>query len=173
MCKSFFCVWLCGYIAFSGVGGEVRIDPTYVRYVAYTGGSGNSPAFGAAISQGGVSGVFLGVWANWQSDPIAPGAAIPASGYIKIGGVTGGAFSAGALTGISATCAGADLQCWIEIRSAETATINVPRVGKFTSVEAWFYLENTSGTAGQVISCPTTGTVAQVWPGVWIETAPG
>lgn len=160
-------------IAFSGIGGEVIIDPTYVRYVAYTGGSGNSPAFGAAISQGGVSGVFLGVWSNWQSEPIDPGAAIPASGFIKIGGVTGGSFSAGALTGIAAECSGADLQCWIEVRAAETATINVPRVGKFKSVEAWFYLENTTGVAGQVISCPTTGTVAQVWPGVWIETAPG
>ena len=160
-------------VAFSGIGGEVTIDPTYVRYVAYTGGSGNSPAFGAAISQGGVSGVFLGVWANWQSEPIVPGAAIPASGFIKIGGVTGGAFAAGALTGITATCSGADLQCWQEVRSAETATINVPRVGKFSSVEAWFYLDSTTGVAGQVIPCPTTGTVAQVWPGVWIETSPG
>ena len=160
-------------VAYSGVGGEVIVDPTYVRYVSYTSGSGNSPAFGAAISQGGVSGVFLGVWANWQSEPIVPGAAIPSSGYIKIGGVTGGAFSAGALTGIAATCSGADLQAWIEVRSAETATINVPRVGEFSSVATWFYLDDTTGVAGQVIPCPTTGTVAQVWPGVWIETSPG
>lgn len=160
-------------VAFSGIGGEVIIDPTYVRYVAYTGGSGNSPAFGAAISQGGVSGVFLGVWANWQSEPIVPGAAIPASGFIKIGGVTGGAFSAGALTGIAATCSGADLQGWIEVRSAETATINVPRVGKFTSVEAWFEIGVTNGLAGQIISCPATGSFAGVFPACQVETSPG
>jgi hypothetical protein len=160
-------------IAFSGIGGEVVIDPTYVRHVAFTGGSGNSPAFGAAISQGGVSGVFLGVWADWQSEPIVPGAAIPATGFIKIGGVAGGAFSAGALTGIVATCAGADVQSWIEVRSAETATISVPRVGKFSTVEAWLELGVTTGVAGQVIPCPTTATVAQVWGGAWIETAPG
>jgi hypothetical protein len=159
-------------VAYSGIGGEVIIDPTYVRYVAFTGGSGNSPAFGAAISQGGVSGVFLGVWANWQNEPIVPGAAIPASGFIKVGGVTGGAFSAGALTGITATCSGVDLQCWLEVRCAETATLNVSRVGEFRCVETWFYLESTNGSAGQIIPCPTTGTVAQVWPGVWVETAP-
>ena len=76
-------------VTFSGVGGTLRFDPTYVRVVAYTAGSGNSPAFGAAISQGGVSGVFLGAWTNWQSECIVPGAAIGATGYIKIGG-TGG-----------------------------------------------------------------------------------
>lgn len=160
-------------VTFSGVGGVFQFDPTYVRVIAYTGGSGNSPAYGAAISKGGVSGVFLGVWADWQSDPITPGAAIPASGFIKVGGVSGGVFSSGALTGITATCSGADRQGWIEIRSAETATITVPRIGKVSSTEAWFYLDDTTGVAGQTIPCPTTGTVAQVWAGVWIETAPG
>lgn len=160
-------------VAYSGIGGECIVDPTYTRHVAYTGGSGNSPAFGAAISQGGVSGVFLGVWADWQSEPVVPGAAIPATGFIKIGGITGGAFAAGALTGISATCSGADVQSWIEVRSAETATITVPRVGKFSSVLAWFDLGVTTGTAGQVVPCPTTATNAGVWAGVFIETAPG
>jgi len=159
-------------VAYSGIGGEVIIDPTYVRCVAYTGGSGNSPAFGAAISQSGVSGVFLGVWANWQSEPITPGAAIPATGFMKIGGITGGSFAAGALTGISATCSGADVQSWIEVRGADTATINVPRVGKFSTVSAWFELGVTTGVRGQVLGCPTTATVAGIFPGVWVETSP-
>ena len=47
-------------VAFSGTGGTLHFDPTNVRVIAYTEGSDNSPAFGAAISQGGVSGVFLG-----------------------------------------------------------------------------------------------------------------
>lgn len=161
-------------VTFSGVGGTLKFDPTYVRVIPYSAGSGNSPAYGAAISQGGVSGVFLGAWASWQSDPAAAGAAIPAAGYIKIGGVTGGSFAAGALTGITATCDGADVQGWIEIRGADTATITVPRIGKVESVEAWFELGVTSGVRGQVINCPACSTAYNAaWPGIWIETAPG
>lgn len=160
-------------VTFSGTGGTLRFDPTYVRVVAYTGGGGTSPAFGTAVSQGGVSGVFLGVWANWQSDPIVPGAAIPATGFLKIGGVTGGSFTAGALTGITANCSGADVQGWMEVRGADTATITVPRIGAMTSEEAWFEIGTTNGALGQIIPCPTTATAASIFPGVWIETAAG
>lgn len=160
-------------VAWSGTGGTLRFDPTYVRVIAYTGGSGNSPAYGAAISQGGVSGVFLGAWTNWQSDPIVAGAAIGATGYIKVGGVTGGAFAAGALTGITATCSGADVQGWIEVKSPDTATITMSRVARVESVEAWFELGTTNGARAQVLPCPTTVTVAGVWAGVWIETSAG
>jgi hypothetical protein len=160
-------------VTFSGTGGTLHIDPTYVRVIAYTGGSGNSPAFGTTISQGGVSGVFLGAWTNWQSECIVPGSAIGATGFIKIGGVTGGSFAAGALTGITATCSGPDVQGWIEVRGADTGTITVPRIGAITSTEAWFELGTANGAANQVIPCPTTATVAGVFPGVWIESAPG
>jgi hypothetical protein len=160
-------------VSFSGQGGTLKIDPTYVRVVAYTGGSGNSPAYGAAISQGGVSGVFLGAWTNWLSEPIVAGAAIGATGFIKIGGVTGGNFAAGALTGITATCSGADVQGWIEVRGETTATITVPRIGKVETVEAWFELGTTNGARNQIIPCPTCATNASTFPGVWIETAAG
>lgn len=161
-------------VSWSGTGGTMRFDPTYVRVIAYTGGSGNSPAYGAAISQGGVSGVFLGAWTtNWQSDPIVAGAAIGAAGFIKIGGVTGGAFAAGALTGITATCSGPDVQGWQEIKAPETATITMSNIAKVESIEAWFELGVTNGSRGQILSCPTTATVAGVWAGIWIETAAG
>jgi hypothetical protein len=160
-------------VTFTGQGGTVNFDPTYVRVIAYTGGSGNSPAYGAAISQGGVSGVFLGCWSSWLVEPTAAGAAIPASGFMKIGGKTGGNFAAGALTGIAATCSGADVQGWIEVRGADTATMTVPRIGAVTSTEAWFEIGTTNGTRGQVIACPTCATNAGVFPGVWIETSAG
>jgi hypothetical protein len=161
-------------VTFSGTGGTLHFDPTYVRVIAYTGGSGNSPAFGATISQGGVSGVFLGAWTtNWQTECIVPGAAIGAAGFIKIGGVTGGNFAAGALTGITATCSGPDVQGWIEVRGDTVATITVPRIGAVTSTEAWFEIGTTNGTRGQIISCPTTATNASTFPGVWIETGVG
>jgi hypothetical protein len=158
-------------VTFTGQGGTLRFDPTYVRVIAYTAGSGNSPAFGASITQGGVSAVFLGAWTTWQSECIVPGAAIGATGYIKLGGVTGGNFAAGALTGITATCSGADVQGWIEIRSPETASITIPRIGVMESVEAWFEIGTTNGARNQIIPCPTTATVASTFPGVWIETA--
>lgn len=160
-------------VSFAGTGGTLRFDPTYVRVIAYTGGSGNAPAYGTTISQGGVSGVFLGAWTNWLSEPITPGSAIGATGFIKIGGVIGGSFAAGALTGITATCSGPDVQGWIEVRGADTATITTPRVGRMESVEAWFEIGTTNGTRGQIIPCPTTATVASTFPGVWIKTSAG
>jgi len=160
-------------VSFSGVGGTLRFDPTNVRVVAYTAGSGNVPNYGAAISQGGVSGVCLGVWANWLSEPTTPGLAMPATGFIKIGSKIGGNFAAGALTGITATCSGVDVQGWIEVRGADTAQITVPRTGVVETVEAWFEIGTTNGTRGQTLACPCTATVAGTFPGVWIETAAG
>jgi hypothetical protein len=160
-------------VSFSGTGGVVRIDPTYVKYIAYTAGSGNSPAFGTTItSTGGATGVFLGAWTNWQSEPIVPAAAIGATGFIKIGNVVGD-FAAGALTGITATCSGIQKQAWIEVRGADVSTITVPRIGKFETVESYFELGTTTGVRNQVIPCPTTGNIAGIFPGVWIETTAG
>jgi hypothetical protein len=123
-------------VSFSGVGGTLRIDPTNVRVIAYTGGSGNAPAYGTTITaNNGTTGVFLGAWTNWLSEPITPGSAIGATGFIKLGSVSSvGNFNAGALTGITATCSGADVQGWIEVRGADTATITVPRVGNVETV---------------------------------------
>ena len=162
-------------VSFTGVGGTLRFDPTYVRVIAYTAGAGNSPAFGTTITAGnGTTGVFLGAWTNWQSECIVPGAAIGATGYIKLGGVSvPGDFNAAALSGITATCSGPDVQGWIEIRGPDAGTITVPRIGTVESVEAWFELGTTNGARGQIIPCPTTATLAGVWPGVWIETAAG
>lgn len=160
-------------VSFSGTGGTLRISPLAVRVVAFNTGTGTVPAIGTVISQGGVSGTLLGVWANWQSEPLAAAAAMPTTGFLKIKDKTGGNYAAGALTGISATAASADVQGWIEVRGADTATITVPRVGAFDIDGAWFELGTTNGTRNQIIPCPTTATVAGVFPGVWIETGAG
>lgn len=160
-------------VTFSGSGGKLKIDGTSVRVIAFTGGAGNVPAIGATITQGGVSAVFLGVWASWQVENTASGAAMPATGFIKVKNKTGGNYAAGALTGIAATAAGADVVGWIEVRGADTAQITVPRVGAFEVAGDWFELGTTTGVRGQVLACPTTATVAGVFPGVWIETATG
>lgn len=160
-------------VTFSGIGGKLKIDGKNVRVIPYNTGSGNVPAIGTTITQGGVTAVLLGVWANWQSEPTAAAAAMPASGFIKVKNKSGGDFAAGALTGIGASATGADVVGWIEVRGADTATITVPRIGQFEVDGDWFELGTTSGSRGQVLECPTTATVANVFPGVWIETGNG
>jgi len=160
-------------VTFTGQGGKLRIDGTSVRVIPYNTGTGNVPAIGTTISQGGVSSVLLGVWSSWLVEPTAAGAAMPASGFIKVKTKTGGDFAAGALTGIGATATGADVVGWIEVRGADTASITVPRLGTFEVVGDWFELGTTNGSRGQVLACPTTATVAGVFPGVQIETSAG
>jgi hypothetical protein len=160
-------------VTFSGTGGKLKVDGTNVRVIPYNTGTGNVPAIGTTISQGGVSATLLGVWSGWQAEPTAAAAAMPASGYIKVKNKTGGDFAAGALTGIGASATGADVVGWIEVRGADTAAVTVPRLGAFEVTGDWFELGTTNGTRGQVIPCPTTASVAGVFPGVWIETASG
>lgn len=161
-------------VSYSGIGGTLKVDGTSVRVIAYNSGAGTVPAIGTTISQGGVSATFLGVWTSWLVEPTASGAAMPTNGFIKVKNKTGGNFAAGAFTaGITANANGADVVGWIEVRGADTAQVTVPRIGKFEVVGDWFELGTTNGSRGQVLGCPTTATVAGVFPGVWIETGAG
>jgi len=150
--------------------GECLIDATAVRWLPISGGSG-SASIGTIISQGGVSGYFLGYWASLTA---APSTTIGATGYIKLREVTGGNFAAGALSGIAASAAGPDVVGWLEVVHDQAANITVPRLGKYTTRGDWFYLDNTSGVAGQIIQTPTNGGgAASFVPAIWVETAPG
>lgn len=150
--------------------GELVYDGTQVRWIQISDGSG-TPAIGDTISQGGISGYYLGYWANLTS---APALTIGATGFIKFREVTGGTFSAGALTFSgdgAATAVSADVAGWIEIVSDDALNHAFPRLGKHSSRGDWFYLANTDGTVGQVIDTPTNGGgTGTRTPGVWIET---
>jgi hypothetical protein len=154
------------------LGGGVSIDATKVRWLAITGGSG-TPAIGDTVSQGGVTGYYLGYYANLTS---APTLAIGATGFIKLREVNSGAFAAGALTfsvAGAATAAGADVTGWIEVVQDIAVANVVPRLGSYKIRGDWFYLDNTNGSAAQTIQVPTNGGGANTnVPGVWIETAP-
>jgi hypothetical protein len=152
-------------------GGKLLFDASNVRLIPYNTGAGNVPAAGTTISQGGVSGSLLGVWSAINAAPTAAGAAMPATGFIKVRQVTGGAYAAGALTGISASATGADIAGWIEICADELGTLTIPRLGEWEARGTWFDLGNTSGSRGQVLNLPTSGGAAFWLPGVWIETA--
>lgn len=153
--------------------GECIIDARNVRWLAYNTGTGNVPVIGTTISQGGVSGYLLGVWASLTSAPTAAAAAMPATGYIKLREVSGGPFSAGTLTGIGASATGPDVTGWLEVVLDDASNITVPRLGKFTTRGDWFNLDNTNGSRGQIIQVPTNGGGSNTYcPGLWVETSP-
>jgi len=155
-------------------GGKVYVDGTAVRWMPFDTGSGNVPAIGMTVTQGGVSGYLLGVWASYTSAPTAVGAAMPASGYLKFREVTGGPFTTGALTGIGANATAPDRTGWIEI-ACHVAIWNIGQLGELKTRGEWFEHETvTSGSAHQIIQFPTNGGggSSNIFA-VQIETAPG
>lgn len=158
------------------LGGGFTIDATKVRWLAYNSGSSTVPAIGTTVTQGGVSAYLLAVYADLTSAPTAVGAAMPSSGFIKFREVTSGPFTSGALSGIGASATGADVVGWLEVVLDQAAgtDISIPRLGKFISNGDWFYLDDTTGSVGQVLQVPTNGGGANTQcPGVWIETGVG
>lgn len=160
-----------GSLTYTDTGGEFFIDASAVRCLSFNTGSGTVPAIGTSITQGGVAGYLLGVWNPTTGLPILSGAAMPASGYMKFREVTGGAFAAGALTGITATATGADVQGWIEATWLTSANITVPRVGLFKSRGGWYDLGTTTGSVAQTFTLPTTSSTqtGNFAPGCWVE----
>lgn len=156
----------------NSVGADILIDGTNVRLIPYNTGSGNVPAIGTTISQGGVSCALLGVWSALNAAPTAAGSAMPASGYIKVKDKTGGNFAAGALTGIGATATGADVVGWIEVVGVESTSFALYRLGTFRMTGAWFDAGTTTGSAGQTIQLPAS-LANTYYPGVYIETSAG
>lgn len=156
------------------LGGGVLLDARNVRWMPYNTGTGTVPAIGTTVTQGGVSGYLLGVWSGLNVAPTAVGAAMPASGFLKFREVTSGPFAVGALTGIGASATSADVTGWIEVVQRQAVANTVPRLGSYVTRGDWFYLDDTTGVANQVLQVPTNGGGAGTHvPAVWIETGVG
>lgn len=156
--------------------GHVVVDGTKVRWMAFSSGAGSVPAIGTSITQGGISGVLLGVWASITSAPSAVGGAMPATGFLKFREVSGGTFAVGALTGISASADSADVVGWIEIVSQTTSAYNqwINGAGTFRMEGDFFDLGLSSGAYEQVVQMPTNGGGTNTYlPGVFVEESPG
>lgn len=159
------------------------VEGRNVRWMKFDSGAGLVPAIGTTITQGGVSGYLLGVWADLTSAPTAVGASMPSTGYMKFREVSGGQFVASsAISGISAnplatpgSGAGADAPGWIEVvRDASSSMNGVPLGAGFVFNGAWFDLGTTSGSPNQTIQVPTNGGGAgTLVNGIQIETSPG
>ena len=155
------------------LGGNVDIDGTAVRMIAFTGGSGTVPAWNTVITQSGHSGSgkLIAVHADLVSASVATGGAMPASGYIRVKQVTG-TYASGALTGITATSSGADAVGWLEIVGDESANVTANRLGQFNVTGAWFALGTTSGSSNQTLQIPNNG-LLRYCAGVYIEQNAG
>lgn len=150
--------------------GQWHLNATTVRWLPINSGSG-SCAIGTTVSQGGVSGYCLGYWATLTS---APSTTVGATGWLKFREVSGGNFTSGSLTGVTASATGPDVTGWIEVVCDQAANITVPRLGKFQTRGDWFYLDNTTGSVGQILQLPTNGGGAGTTSvGAWIEAGVG
>jgi hypothetical protein len=153
------------------LGGIVSMDGRYVRLIPFTGGSGTVPASNTTISRGGASGKLIGVWSSLTAAPTAAAAAMPATGWIKIKAWNSVAFSAGALTGITATGA-ADIAGWIDIVGDDAGTFTIPRLGQWNVTGEWFVLGSATGANTGTYQFPTSG-LTTYHAGVFVETSAG
>ena len=161
-------------------GGSVMIDGRASWLVPFSGGSGVVPAFGAAISKGGASGKCQGVYAALNAAPLAAGAAMPATGWLKLKQWNGVLFgSSGALTGITANVAAGENVGWIEVVAQEgtlclISSLNQTPVGNYDGSFCkgdWYTLGTTTGSRATTYQVPTNGSL--VWHGgVMVDKSP-
>ncbi len=153
--------------------GQMVWDSTNVRVVPYNTGTGNVPAIGTTVTQGGVSGYFLGAYSGWNVQATAVGSAMPVSGWLKFRELTGGELASGILTGINATATGVSRQGWISVVHDAASNLVLNGLGSHQARGGRFYLDDTTGVRGQTFQVPSEGSTAMLAPGLMIETAPG
>ena len=171
-----------GLIAASAtLGGTVKFRSNKIRVLYFTGGSGTVPAYNTTISQGSASGLLIGVHSAINAAPTTPGSAMPASGYIRIKQWNDIAFSSGALTGITATCAADpvfgtyDRVGWMIAvgNDGKSFTINRPNNPNDDAfVGAKLLVGITDGTRTTGYQIPNNGE-ALYFAGVEVETSAG
>ena len=155
----------------ASLGGAVNIDGTDIWMIPYTGGTGNVPAWNTAISNNGASGKLIGVHSALTAASTATGAAMPATGFIRVKQKTG-TYAAGALTGIGATASDAGRVGWIEIVGDEASTINANRLGQLNITGEWYEIGTTNGSSNQTMQIPNNGLLRYA-AGVFIEQNAG
>lgn len=158
----------------ASLGGTVNIDGTDIWMIPYTGGTGNVPAWNTAITDGGAgggTGKLIGVHSALTAASTATGAAMPATGYIRVKQKSG-AYTANALGGIGATASDAGRVGWIEIVGDDASTVTANRLGAFNITGEWYVIGTTNGTSNQTMQIPSNGVLQHV-AGVFIEQTAG
>jgi hypothetical protein len=163
--------------------GELRIDGTETWWVAFTASTGNVPALGTQgapdVTRGGSNvGEYLGIWTALGTAPLAPGSAMPATGWIKLRRRSAALVIGDVLTftgGATATLASAGQRGWIHFVGREGTISTTGRasatsaLGNITTVGDWFELGVSNGAASQTFQ----HYVADYLSGVQVETGAG
>lgn len=155
----------------AATGGTVFVDGTAIWMIPYTGGSGNVPVWNTVITRGTGAGELIGVHSALTAASTATGVAMPATGFIRVK-TKSGAYTAGALTGITATASDAGRIGWLEIVGDEASTVTANRLGEFKVSGSWYAIGTTSGVANQTMQIPNNGLLRYV-AGVYIEKTAG
>lgn len=153
------------------LGGTLNIDGTDVWMIPYTAGTGNVPAWNTTITNNTGTGKLIGVHSSLTAASTATGAAMPASGFIRVKQKSG-AYAAGALTGIGATASDAGRIGWIEIVGDEASTLTANRLGTLNITGEWYEIGTTSGASNQTMQIPNNGLLRYA-AGVFIEQTVG
>lgn len=156
------------------LGGTVEFNSTKVRMIAYNTGTGNVPSLGSTVSQGGASGILLGVYSALNVAPTTAGSGMPPTGYVLIRQWNSVSYAAGALTlvgGATANATEADRAGWLEIVAVDALNCTVPRLGAFKVRGDWYDFQGatTSGSNATTYQIPSNGAIVYL-PGVWVET---
>lgn len=151
------------------LGGILDVDARFVRIIPYNTWSGNVPALGTTITQWSASWKLISVMSTLTSAPTAVGAAMPATGFIKIKAWNSVRYTAWALTGIGASATWLDTDGWIELAWDESSTCTVPRLWTARFRGAWYSFWTTNGVANQQFQVPTQGLAALYIPGIFVQ----
>ena len=154
------------------LGGTIEFNATKVRLIQYDGGAGNVSGSNSSVWLGDASGQLIGVYSGLQFRAANSGAAMPATGYLKIKNWNGVAFGTGAATGIQANLIGPDRAGWIECVGVNSLACTVNRLNKFIASGDWFDLGTTTADFNTTYQIPSNGNLVYS-PGVWTETNTG
>lgn len=155
----------------ASLGGVVNIDGTDIWMIPYSSGTGNVPAWNTVITNNTGTGKLIGVHSSLTAASTATGAAMPATGFIRVKQKSG-TYAAGALTGISATADNAGRVGWIEIVGDEASTLTPVRLGTLNITGEWYEIGTTSGSSNQTMQIPNNGLLRYA-AGVFIEKTVG
>ncbi len=158
--------------------GTVFIDGRDVWWLGYTSGASTVVGYNAVISgvTSGATGVFMNVTSGLAYAPVASGASMPSTGFIKFKSKNG-TFATGEALQYAGTTLGTTSSAgqtgWIEVPVRETDGFTLAGNGTLSVSGEWFYLDDTTGVAGQIIQGPNQGGTGTRYAGLWIETASG
>jgi len=162
-------------IGMFGESSKIRIDGRKVRMIPYINGTGNVPTLNTLITQGSASGKLMCVYStDMAALPKVAGEAMPASGWIQVKQWNDVEYSAGSLTGVSATSTGVSKVGILEIMMDGLTSIYSGTMYNMTlDIKGeWYELGTLDGTNTQIFQVPTHGTNCFLF-GVYIETAIG